>query len=221
LRHRCRDDRVREWSPAGHRGSRRAAAAYACGRRRYDSLFLGRQDCRARSFRPHGNVVDKGPFAPLGDCLVVQPILCRKLFERSLRSLYRSSDGVRGRGAAMKYPAHSASRNAGSVCLIPSHSGTEHLSSVGASATATQRADCAQYAKLPELLQRRSVILNASASGISCTPAVGSALLAHAGSGLADTVNHHPAGATAHTSLRDRTVRLMQRRERHCMCTAS
>jgi hypothetical protein len=34
---------------------------------------------------------------------------------------------VRGRGAAMKYLAHSASRNAGSVCLIPSHSGTEHL----------------------------------------------------------------------------------------------
>src|SRR3984957_4116831 len=92
-----------------------------------DSLFLGRQDCRARSFRPHGNVVDEGPFAPLGDCLVVQPILCRKLFERSLRSLYRSSDGVRGRGAAMKYLAHSASRNAGSVCLIPSHSGTEQL----------------------------------------------------------------------------------------------
>ena len=54
-------------------------------------------------------------------------------------------------------------------------------------------------AKLPELLQRRSVILNASASGISCTPAVGSALLAHAGSGLADTVDHYPArvGATA------------------------
>jgi hypothetical protein len=83
--------------------------------------------CRARSFRPHGNVVDEGPFAPLGDCLVVQPILCRKLFERSLRSLYRSSDGVRGRGAAMKYLVHSASRNAGSVCLIPSHSGTKHL----------------------------------------------------------------------------------------------
>jgi len=92
-----------------------------------DSLFLGRQHCRARSFRPHGTIVDEGPFAPLGDCLVVQPILCRKLFERSLRSLYRSSDGVFGRGSATKYLAHSASRNAGSVCLIPSHSGIEHL----------------------------------------------------------------------------------------------
>ena len=79
------------------------------------------------AFGPMGTSLTKARFAPLGDCLVVQPILCRKLFERSLRSLYRSSDGVRGRGAAMKYLAHSASRNAGSVCLIPSHSGTEHL----------------------------------------------------------------------------------------------
>ena len=86
-----------------------------------DSLFLGRQHCRV----PWGR--KEGPFAPLGDCLVVQPILCRKLFERSLRSLYRNSDGVCGRGSATKYLAHSASRNAGSVCLIPSHSGIEHL----------------------------------------------------------------------------------------------
>ena len=75
-------------------------------------------------------------------------------------------------------------------------------------------------AKLPELLLR-SVLLNANASGISYTPAVGPALLAHAGSGLADTVNHYPARAAAHTGLRDRTVRLMQRRERHCLCGAS
>jgi hypothetical protein len=33
-------------------------------------------------------------------------------------------------------------------------------------------------------------LLNANASVISCTPAVGPALVAHAGSGLADTVNH-------------------------------
>jgi hypothetical protein len=48
--------------------------------------------------------VNEGPFAPLGDRLVVQPVLCGKLFERSLRSLYRSADG-----------------------LIPPHFGTEHL----------------------------------------------------------------------------------------------
>ena len=68
-----------------------------------------------------------------------------------------------------------------------------------------------------ELLRQRSVLLNASASGISCTPAVGSALLAHAGSGLADTVDHYPARPTAHTGLHDHVVRLMNRRERYCM----
>ena len=35
--------------------------------------------------------------------------------------------------------------------------------------------------------------MNANASGISYTPAVGPALLAHAGSRLADTVHHYPA----------------------------
>jgi hypothetical protein len=35
------------------------------------------------------------------------------------RSLYRSSDSVRGRGTAMKYLAHIASRNVGSAWLIP------------------------------------------------------------------------------------------------------
>jgi hypothetical protein len=63
--------------------------------------------------------------------------------------------------------------------------------------------------------------MNANASGISCTPAVGPALLAHAGSGLADTVNHYPAGATAHTGLRDHAVGLISWRERHCLCGGS
>jgi hypothetical protein len=75
-------------------------------------------------------------------------------------------------------------------------------------------------AKLPELLLR-SVLLNANASGISYTPAVSPALLAHSGPGLTDTVNHYPADATAHTGLRDRGVRLMKRRERHCLCGGS
>ena len=35
------------------------------------------------------------------------------------------------------------------------------------------------------------MLLNANASGISSTPAVGPTLLAHAGTGLADTVNHY------------------------------
>jgi hypothetical protein len=78
----------------------------------------------------------------------------------------------------------------------------------------------ANIAKLPELLHR-SVLPNANASGISCTPAHGSALLAHSGSGLADTVNHYPARATAHAGLRDHAVGLMNRRDRHRLCGAS
>src|SRR6516165_9873728 len=77
------------------------------------------------------------------------------------------------------------------------------------------------FAKLPECLQRRSVLLNANASGVSCAPAHGSALLAHAGSGLADTVDHYPAHATAHTRLRDCAVPLMHRRNRHCLRSGS
>jgi hypothetical protein len=68
---------------------------------------------------------------------------------------------------------------------------------------------------------RRSVLLNANASGISRTPAVGPALLAHTGSGLADTVNHNPACATAHTGLRDHAVGLISWREWHCLCGGS
>src|SRR6516162_1140085 len=76
-------------------------------------------------------------------------------------------------------------------------------------------------AKQPELLQRRLVLLNANASGISRTPTVSSALLAHPGSGLADTVNHYPACATPQTGLRDHAVQLMSWRERHCLCGRS
>jgi hypothetical protein len=78
-----------------------------------------------------------------------------------------------------------------------------------------------QHRKLLELLQRRSVILNASASGISCTPAVGSALLAHAGSGLAGTVDHDHTRPATHTGFRDHAAGLISWRERHCLCGGS
>jgi hypothetical protein len=64
-------------------------------------------------------------------------------------------------------------------------------------------------------------LLNASRSGCSYTPAVGSGRLAHTGSGPADAVYHYPARAAAHTSLRDHVVGLMDRRERHCLRGAS
>jgi hypothetical protein len=59
--------------------------------------------------------------------------------------------------------------------------------------------------------RRTYALHNANASGPSGTPAVGSVCLTHAGSGLADTVDHYPAHAAAHASLRDRVVGLMDR----------
>ena len=50
-----------------------------------------------------------------------------KVTDRSLRSLYSSSDGVRGLCAAVKNLSHRASRNVASAWLIPRHSGTAHL----------------------------------------------------------------------------------------------
>src|SRR5215475_7942495 len=79
--------------------------------------------------RTHRSIIDESALAPLLDCLLVQSIWRGQVFERSLRSLYLSSDGVRGRGATMKYLAHIASRNVGSAWLIPLHSGTRQLAS--------------------------------------------------------------------------------------------
>jgi hypothetical protein len=38
-------------------------------------LFLGRQYGRAHSLRAHRRIVDKGPFAPLGDGLLIKAVL--------------------------------------------------------------------------------------------------------------------------------------------------
>ena len=83
----------------------------------------------------------------------------------------------------------------------------------------TGNSDC--MLELSQVWQHRSVtavLLNANASMISRTPPGRSALLAHSGSGLADTVNHYPARATAHTGLRDHAIRLRKWGERHRLC---
>jgi hypothetical protein len=71
------------------------------------------------------------------------------------------------------------------------------------------------------LVQRRSVLHDADAPVPSCTPADGSARLARGGSRHADTIDHYPADATAHTGLGGHTIGLMNRRDRHCLCGAS
>lgn len=96
---------------SGNRVCRRKATAIA--------------SCSAVSTVERG-VVDELALAPLRERLGVQPVV-GELFERSLRSLYRSTDGVRGRGAAVEHLSHNASRKAGSAKLIPSHSRTRHL----------------------------------------------------------------------------------------------
>ena len=68
------------------------------------------------------------------------------------------------------------------------------------------------------LVQRRSVLHDADAPVPSCTPADGSA---RGGSRHADTIDHYPADATAHTGLGGHTIGLMNRRDRHCLCGAS
>ena len=71
--------------------------------------------------------MDEGALLPLGNRLRVQTVMLAQLLGRSFRSLYCRSDGVRGRGAAVKYLSHNLSRSFGSVTLIPSQAGTKHL----------------------------------------------------------------------------------------------
>jgi hypothetical protein len=61
-------------------------------------FFLG-QHGRSRLLRPGLHVLDRRPLAPLRDGLGVDTQFPAQRRERSLRSLYCSSDGVRGRGA--------------------------------------------------------------------------------------------------------------------------
>src|SRR6516162_1746192 len=71
--------------------------------------------------------MNEGALSPLCDRLWIEPVTLAQLLGRSFRSLYCRSDGVRGRGAAVKYLSHNRSRSFGSVRLIPSQPGTKHL----------------------------------------------------------------------------------------------
>jgi hypothetical protein len=62
-----------------------------------------------------------------------------------------------------------------------------------------------------------SVPLSANAS----VPSRAASRLANGTPGHAGAVDHNHTRSTAHTGLRDRGVRLMKRRERHCLCGGS
>src|SRR5262245_17969144 len=74
--------------------------------------------------RPHRSIIEEGALAPLHHRFRIKIVAAGDLLDRSLRSLYSSSDGVRGLGTAVKNLSHRASRNVASTWLIPRHSGT-------------------------------------------------------------------------------------------------
>ena len=77
---------------------------------RDDHRFFGlSQHSGSRFRRPGLQVLDRRPFPPLRYGLGVDAELPAQLRERSLRSLYCCSDGVRGRGAPVTNLSHSAS----------------------------------------------------------------------------------------------------------------
>src|SRR5450755_5110241 len=116
------------WLPGERRDNRRAAMQYGVlAERNCEGLLFGAEHRRVRCLRPHRGIIDEVALLPLRHRLRVEVVASGELFDRSLRSLYRSSDDVSGLGAAVKYLSHRASRNVGSDCLIPRHSGTTHL----------------------------------------------------------------------------------------------
>ena len=82
-----------------------------------------------RGLRPGLQILDGCPLTPLRHRLGIDPQLTAQLRERSLRSLYCCSDGVRGRGAPMTYLSHTASFHSNER-ITPSNRGIKHLGSV-------------------------------------------------------------------------------------------
>ena len=78
-----------------------------------------------RGLRPGLQILDRRPLSPLGHGLRVDPELPAQRRERSLRSLYCCSDGVRGRGAPVTYLSHKASFHSNER-IAPSNRGIKH-----------------------------------------------------------------------------------------------
>src|ERR1041384_1746913 len=79
-----------------------------------------------RGLRPGFQILDRRPLTPLRHRLGVDPQLTAQRRERSLRSLYCCSDGVRGRGAPVTYLSHMASFHSNER-IAPSNRGIKHL----------------------------------------------------------------------------------------------
>jgi hypothetical protein len=79
-----------------------------------------------RGLRPGLRIFHRGPLTPLGYRFRIDPQLPAQRRERSLRSLYCCSDGVRGRGAPVTYLSHTASFHSNER-IAPSNRGIKHL----------------------------------------------------------------------------------------------
>jgi len=75
----------------------------------HHGLLGWRQDCAARRRRTHGQVIGRGPGAPLGDGGAAQAIALGQGAGRLLRRLEPGSNSRRRSGAAAKTACHSAS----------------------------------------------------------------------------------------------------------------
>ena len=93
----------------------------------HDHCLLSlRQHGGSRLGRPGLHILDRRALAPLRNGLGIDPQLPAQLRERSLRSLYCCSDGVRGRGAAVTNLSHSASFHS-KERIAPLNRGIKHL----------------------------------------------------------------------------------------------
>ena len=85
-----------------------------------DDVFGNAYEYLVRTF------ASKAALPPLGHRLGIDPIAFAQRLDRSLRSLYCCSDGVRRLGAPVKYLSHSVSLAVMTDIMSPPHHGTKH-----------------------------------------------------------------------------------------------
>src|SRR6476661_4078075 len=89
-------------------------------------LFLHGQHCRSCLPGTGRKIGNRGSLLPFGDGLLVDPVALGQCPQALLTMLYRSTDCLCRRGAAVKNLAHSASFHP-MENNTPSKSGTKHL----------------------------------------------------------------------------------------------
>ena len=101
-------------------------AASSDAPRHHRRHFHFAQNCRPRLLRPGLHILYRNSLPPLRHRLWVDAQFFAQFRERSLRSLYCSSDGMRGRGAPMTNLSHSESFHSRER-IAPSNPGIKHL----------------------------------------------------------------------------------------------